>query len=67
MKHLFPKLIFIIFLVIGISSFVFLKKTNVCLRKKKILGMSDLTRRWRTDSQTENHDYMLLLMKLKAR
>lgn len=36
MKHLFPKLIFIIFLVIGISSFVFLKKTNVPQEKEDI-------------------------------
>jgi len=28
MKHLFPKLVFVIFLVIGISSFVFLKNNN---------------------------------------
>jgi hypothetical protein len=36
MKHLFPKLLFIIFLVIGISSFVFLKKTNVPQEKEDI-------------------------------
>jgi hypothetical protein len=36
MKHLFPKLLFIIFLVIGISSFVFLKKTNTLQEKEEI-------------------------------
>jgi len=36
MKHLFPKLLFIIFLVSGISSFVFLKNTDSKTEKEEV-------------------------------
>ena len=36
MKHLFPKLLFIIFLVLGFSSFVFLKKTKTYQEKEEV-------------------------------
>ncbi len=36
MKHLFPKLIFIVFLVLGISSFVFLKNNKKLSEKEDV-------------------------------
>ncbi len=36
MKHLFPKLIFIAFLVLGISSFVFMKNTRDKSNKEEV-------------------------------
>ena len=36
MKHLFPKLIFIAFLVLGISSFVLLKNTKTKSDKEEV-------------------------------
>ena len=36
MKHLFPKLFFIFFIIFGISSFVVLKNTNKKVEKEEV-------------------------------